>query len=81
MKVKQGGERNLFIFEDKPINNHIKEKVSSRAPLDMVIHGGIFKNNKIIRFSPVLLSLRQGQVFTCSACSPWLDRYFHHDDQ
>ena len=26
-----GGERDLVIFEDKPINNHINEMVSSRA--------------------------------------------------
>ena len=28
---ESGGERDLVIFEDKPINNHINEKVSSRA--------------------------------------------------
>ena len=30
-EVKTGGEPNLVISEDKPINNHILEKVSSRA--------------------------------------------------
>jgi len=28
-----GGERNLVSFEDKPINDHINENVSSRARL------------------------------------------------
>jgi len=27
----RGGERNLVIFEDKPINDHINERVSPRA--------------------------------------------------
>jgi len=31
IKVKREEERNLVIFEDKPINSHINGKVSSRA--------------------------------------------------
>jgi len=30
-EVKQGESVIFFIYEDKPVNNHINEKVSSRA--------------------------------------------------
>jgi len=48
------GTCNLFIFEDKPTNKTISMKTSRwDFSIDMVVHGGIFKNNQNTP-SPVL---------------------------
>ena len=56
----------MVFVEDKPIHNHINEKVSSReVSIDMVIPRNISKNNKNYVSSLVLPSyLQQGLVFT-----------------
>jgi len=49
-----GRERNLTIFQDKPINTHNHEKISTRALLiDMVIHRDILTNNQMPLFAYV----------------------------
>jgi len=64
MKVKRTG-RNLVIFEDKPINNHINERSRPELSFDMVIHKGIFENNQITVFPYYTLIPKTGGSFYC----------------
>jgi len=71
-----GGGR-MVIFDDNSINNHINEKVSSRAlHIGMVFHTGTFKNDQFTKF-PRPSHRQQGVSFYCEGCAmlqrSWID--------
>lgn len=81
MKVKRDKSvRNVVIFKDTFLNNHINGKVSSRA-LNMVIHWSIFENNQIGPFPSFTFLPKTGETtlkqdfFLCNTNNLVLTRF------